>query len=91
MLVSVKTLPCTEVYSYSLVFESSVMDPLLFLLFIDDKTSLHLNSSNLMPYADDLLLYGAITTITDYELLQSNFKVILINTSKWSEENQLKY
>ena len=61
------------------------MGSLLFLLFINDITTLEFSGGSLILYADDILLYRAIQSDTDYKLLQRDIDKLYI----WSEENHL--
>ena len=81
--VNGKASSCTQVLSG--VPQGSVFCPLLFLLFINDITILELIDSSLILYADDLLLYRAIHSDSDYELLQRDIDKLYT----WSEENHL--
>ena len=53
--------------------QGSVLGPLLFLIYIDDITSLQLSEgTKLSLYADDMLLYKTISSDTDYVELQQD-------------------
>ena len=53
--------------------------------FCNDIATLELSDGSLILYADDLLLYQAICSDSDYELLQKNIDKLYI----WSDENHL--
>ena len=51
--------------------QGSVLGPLLFLIYIDDITSLQLSEgTKISLYADDMLLYKPISSDNDYVELQ---------------------
>ena len=51
--------------------QGSVLGPLLFLIYIDDITSLQLSEGTKVSlYADDMLLYKPISSDNDYVKLQ---------------------
>ena len=66
--------------------------PLLFLVYIDNITAIHLSSGSILNlYADDMLLYKAISSQSDYQSLQDdvdrvqewvNVNYLTLNTSK---------
>ena len=57
--------------------QGSVLGPLLFLIYIDDITSLQLSEgTKLSLYADDMLLYKTISSDTDYVELQQDIDTI---------------
>ena len=82
----------TETPVLSGVPQGSVLGPLLFLVYIDDITAMHLSSGSILNlYADDMLLYKAISTQSDYQSLQDdvdrvqewvNVNYLTLNTSK---------
>ena len=62
--------------------------PLLFLMYIDGIKTLPLSDkSHLTLYADDMLLYRPITSLTDYALLQQDINGI----SDWVGRNYLQF
>ena len=68
--------------------QGSVLGPLLFLIYIDDITSLQLSEgTKLSLYADDMLLYKTISSDTDYVELQQDIDAI----HQWSINNLMKF
>ena len=67
--------------------QGSVLGPLLFLMYINDITSVELNDGNLLLYADDILLYHPIYCLDDYVHLQQNIDKLYM----WSEVNLLQF
>ena len=49
--------------------QGSVLDPLLFILFINDVTFQISSSSTLSLFADDMTLFHTILTVEDYRVL----------------------
>ena len=69
-------------------FTSIGLGPLLFLLYINDITNLHLSkNAKLTLYADDMLLYKPITCSTSYDEIQQGVN----HLSQWSDENMLSF
>ena len=67
--------------------QGSVLGPLLFLVYIDGVTDLPLSeASQLVLYADDILLFRPIKCQSDYSVLQQE-----INTNSWVEDNHLQF
>ena len=64
--------------------QGSHLGPLLFILFINDLTSV-VNHSECLLFADDLKLFRKITSLTDCQLLQLDIDAI----SNWSIINDL--
>ena len=68
--------------------QGSVIGPLLFLIYIDGVMNLPLSEkSNLILYADDILLYRAIKCESDYSVLQDDINTI----NYWVEENHMQF
>ena len=68
--------------------QGSVLGPLLFLIYIDDITTLALSeSSKLSLYADDMLLYKTISSTADYAELQQDIDLIY----GWSTANLMTF
>ena len=56
------------------VFQGSVFDPILFILYINDiKEEIQ---SNLHLYADDTIVYREINSIGDYNILQQDLDTV---------------
>ena len=68
--------------------QGSVRGPLLFLLYINDITKLHLSDqSRLTLYADDMLLYKPITRNTSQVEIQQDISRLF----QWSQENMISF
>ena len=68
--------------------QGSVLGPLLFLIYINDITTLNFSSnSRLTLYADDILLYKPIRCKTSYKELQQDIDCL----SQWSENHMLSF
>ena len=68
--------------------QGSVLGPLLFLIYIDDISTLALSeSSKLSLYADDMLLYKTISSTADYAELQQDIDLIY----SWSAANLMTF
>ena len=68
--------------------QGSVLGPLLFLIYIDDVTAMPLSEgSNLVLYADDMLLYRRIAGPDDYTMLQNDLNSI----NAWVVQNHLHF
>jgi len=66
--------------------QGSVLGPLLFLIYIDDVSSLKLSEGSVLNlYADDMLLYKSLKCIEDYQQLQLDIDKI----STWVDRNLL--
>ena len=66
--------------------QGSVLGPLLFLIYINDVSSIQLSEgAKINLYADDMLLFKQIKTHEDFCHLQSD--IIKVNT--WVEQNHL--
>ena len=68
--------------------QGSVLGPLLFLIYIDDITSLQLSKGTKVSlYADDMLLYKPISSDNDYVELQHDVDKIHL----WSRNNGMQF
>ena len=66
--------------------QGSVLGPLLFLIYINDITTIPASPGTLNSlYADDFLIYKAVSTISDLE----SFKEDVAAVERWSLENHL--
>lgn len=84
----------TVQWIYSVLCTGSLWSPIgispgsfAVLLFINNIATLELSDGSLILYADDLLLYRAISSDSNYELLQRDIDKLFI----WSEENHLRF
>ena len=66
--------------------QGSVLGPLLFLIYIEDICCLNI-SSQMVLYADDLVLYKVIQNETDFMELQSD----IVEVAKWVKDNSLTF
>ena len=78
---------CIQVLSG--VPQGSVLRPFLFLIYIDQVTTVSLSqSSNLNLFADNVLLYNTISRLEDYTATQDDINAIadcqMITTSCWT-------
>ena len=66
--------------------QGSVLGPLLFLIYIDDVTSVHLSQDSMLNlFADDMLLFKPITSVSDFHHLQDDIESI----KNWTDSNHL--
>ena len=65
----------------------SVLGPLLFLIYVDEVSSVHLSQgSKLNLFADDLLLFKVISRLEDYAVTQDDIRDAIAD---WSDDNHL--
>ncbi len=68
--------------------QGSVLGPLLFIIYVNDLASLSLSElSQIILYADDLVLYRPISTPSDYRALQDDIAAI----ENWTLDNSLQF
>ena len=68
--------------------QGSVLGPLLFIIYVNDLASIQLSQgSEIILYADDLLLFRPISTITDYTALQNDIFAL----EQWTTNNSLQF
>ena len=66
--------------------QGSVLGPLLLFIYINDICCLNI-SSQMVLYADDLVLYKVIQNETDFMELQSD----IVEVAKWVQDNSLTF
>ena len=68
--------------------QGSILEPLLFLIYIDDISQVNLSpGSKLVLYADDILLYRPISSVDDYRALQDDIDML----SSWTTLNAMTF
>ena len=67
--------------------QGSVLGPLLFIIYVNDLTSVISPYSKLSMFADDIALYRSITAAADYPQLQSDITAI----NFWVQDNHLSF
>ena len=68
--------------------QGSILGPLLFLLYIDSISQIHISiNSKLVLYADDILLYKTISEACDFSCLQEDVNRI----DFWSSSNAMTF
>ena len=69
--------------------QSSVLRPLLFLIYVKDLSNLKLSiGSSVERYADDILLYRSVASVSDFEALQNGINKIQTLSQRQSYEVQ---
>ena len=67
--------------------QGSILEPLLFIIFINDLPDNASYSTNSALYADDSKLYREVTSISDCQSLQDD----LTELEKWSMDSRMKF
>ena len=68
--------------------QGSVLEPLLFIMYVNSLCNLNFSDNcELVMYADDLVLYKSITSEKDWDEFQSDISKI----SMWTEKNHLSF
>ena len=68
--------------------QGSVLSPLLFIIYVNDLASLSFSgNSQIVLYADDLVLYRPISTPNEYHILQNDINTI----ENWTLSNCLQF
>ena len=73
---------CSKLYQHNRLVPSSVLNPLMFLCFINDLPEDI--KSRIKLYADDVLLYSKITTPDDCHQLQADLHILEQWAKKWN-------
>ena len=76
----------TPVDVISGVPQGSVLGPTLFLIYIDGLAEIPLTGGSLSMFADDILLYKVIRSLSDFQDLQSNVNSLV----QWTSDHDLK-
>ena len=66
--------------------QGSVLGPLLFIIYIDDITTVPLSDGSMTIFADDITLYRPIYTAADYDLVQTDIDSLC----SWTDNNLLR-
>ena len=69
--------------------QGSILKPLLFIVYINDSTTVPLSDGSMLLYADDSMLYHPIHAIDDYDHLQQDINNCKLCT--WTNNNLLQY
>ena len=67
--------------------QGSVLGPILFIIYINDITSVALSDGSMTLLADDIMLYRPTHSVADYALLQHDIDSI----ASWTDQNFLDF
>ena len=65
-------MPVASPYARNNIPQGSVLEPLLFLIYIDGLSGIQLSGSSIVLFADDLLFHRVITCIDDLDCIQND-------------------
>jgi len=66
--------------------QGSVLGPLIFKIYIDGVAEIPLTGGSLSMFADDVLLYKVVQSLSDFHDLQSNVDSLV----QWMSDHDLK-
>ena len=67
--------------------QGSVLGSLLFIIYVNNITTVPLSAGSMTLYADDILLYHPISTSSDFHFLQEDIN----NLCSWTDDNYLNF